>query len=52
MGPACQVVRGSFSADGGHDAESLTLVAIPLRPRPAIGTDIAGMLKNKGYDGP
>lgn len=40
------------TAPYGHDAEGLTLVSIPRRPRRARGTDIAGMLKEKGHDGP
>jgi len=49
IGPEAAILA---AAPYGRDAESLTLVPIPLRPRTAVGTDIAAMLKDEGYDGP
>ena len=36
----------------GPDAEELAVIEIAPRPAPARGTAIAGMLRERGYDGP
>lgn len=45
---------GEILAKGpyGVDAQELIVVEIALRPRTVTGTDIAPMLRSKGYDGP
>jgi hypothetical protein len=36
----------------GVDAQELIIVELTLRPRTVAGTDIAPMLRGKGYNGP
>lgn len=45
---------GKKLAEGkyGVDAEELITVDVPIIPRRVVGTDIAGMLKGKDYEGP
>lgn len=45
---------GEKIAEGryGVDVEELITVDVPIVPRRVIGTDIAAMLKEKGYEGP
>jgi len=49
MGPGGEVL-----ARGPYGAEAEELVVVTVRPRPpaATGTDVAAMLKDRGYDGP
>jgi len=49
VGPGGKILaRGPY----GVAAESLIVVPIKIMPRKVTGTDIAEMLKEKGYDGP
>lgn len=49
IGPQGEVLaKGPY----GEEAEDLTVAELPLTPRLAAGTDIAAMLRSKGYDGP
>ncbi len=41
-----------LQAPFGETAESVLSVDLQLTPRPATGTDIADMLRRKGYEGP
>ena len=36
----------------GVDAQQLVIVDVELKPKKATGTEIAPMLRGKGYDGP
>jgi predicted amidohydrolase len=49
VGPGGEILaKGPY----GSEAEQLIIVEIPLKPRTVTGTDIAPMLRGKGYDGP
>jgi predicted amidohydrolase len=49
VGPDGQVLaQGPY----GENAECLMIVPVELPPRSAVGTEIAEMLKSKGYEGP
>lgn len=49
VGPGGQVLKqGPY----GENAECLMTVPVDLLPRSAVGTEIADMLRNKGYSGP
>ncbi len=49
MGPGGQIItRGPY----GHDAEALVVAEIDLRPPIGRGTEVADVLKARGYSGP
>ena len=49
VGPEGQVLaRGPY----GADAQELIVVDVEISPRRVTGTDLAPMLRRKGYEGP